>query len=1480
MPLFLHISTGLRYCCCLAFFLLANRGLMAQLKADFTMSQSGGCSPLSITFTNTSTGTSSNTIYSWDFGNGNSAAIANPGAIYTEEKTYTVTLTIKDGSQTASTTKQVTVYKKPTADFTASTAKECMPKPITFTSTADAGSGTISNYYWDFGDGNTQQGSGNSISHSYALVQKATVSLTVTNSFGCYHTISKKDIVDILPTLTASFSADKRILCRESDPVQFTNSSTGPGTLSYTWDFGDGATSNAVAPSHVFNKKGIYTVGLTVKSSEGCVAQNTQTGYLNVANYSTDFDAPVKACKNDLVTFINRGTPSPNYSTWSVDGQVYAYNNPYLYYQLRSAGTHTVTLTNTYGTCTESVLKQIQVNDVPDLRGFIAQPAGFCGAPMAVSFKDTTPGAVKWNWSFWTNINGDGSTLQAPSYTYNSDGVYSVFLEVTNADGCKSSILKSVAIPKPYVYITYTSSTSPSGLRSCGPLTVGFMANSSEPITQYKWAFGDGSSSTDPEPSHTFSTPGNYTIRLDYVTQNGCTGTAYYNEVVMNTMPKMDIVASETNSCVGSTIIFSVTPAQPGVYSYLWETGDGGVWSGGGPNGQYPHSYKAAGTYTIKLTARNSACDTVITKTDLIKINPPQPVIAATTRTCEGARGEITFTHASVGADNITWDFGDGNTLSTPGSQLEVKHTYTRSGIFPVKLTATANQCTANMNSAVTVYLKQQPTLTAMPPQICAERPLTYTISNLERNPFYVTWYDFYYFKKWEYDDGTEFTGTRDYYIDKNGLPFTGNLYYPDKSKTRIRAIVEATNSGCPDTTNFVVYSVQQGPQAGFEVLKDDQCFKETFMFRDTSKSFGSTIQSREWNFGDGFTSGQAGTVSHTYNSPGSYYVTLRVTDASGCTTSTGSFSKLVKVNGPKASFYTSETDVPLNTTVNFTNTTNTYNSPGTAYRWDFGNGVSSTQANPSYTFTTPGTYIVKMTATDPVGGCSSDAQPVTIIVRDFVPAFSFNTSTVTGRNCPPVLIRFTNNSINAIRVTWDFGDGITADNLYAPSHVYEKPGRYTVTLYVYGANGLTATHKREIIITQPEATMQADVAEGCIGHTPTLSALAKNTSRFTWDLGDGTVLTTTDTFTKHTYRTPGIYTPLLLMSDANGCTSASAPAGKIIIRPDPVVNINPAQPLICLGASTKLEASGGATYEWTPVTGLSAANIAAPMASPVNTTDYKVVVKDDIGCSSTGAVTVTVVQPQKILVSPDAEVCYGNSVTLTASGADLYNWIFNTSGLSNTNIANPVAKPLVNTTYTIRGTDKHNCFSDTAQVRVTVRPLPTVELGADVEVMAGTPVQMSPVYSTDVVSWSWTPAQYLSCGNCPAPLSKPMSQTKYTLTVGNQYGCKASDSMLIKMFCEESRVAIPNAFSPNNDGVNDVWMIKGISLIKHLVIFNRWGQKVFERSNFIASDRASCWDGIFNGYPAPPGTYVYLIEMECPSGGPFMKKGTVILTR
>jgi gliding motility-associated-like protein len=477
-------------------------------------------------------------------------------------------------------------------------------------------------------------------------------------------------------------------------------------------------------------------------------------------------------------------------------------------------------------------------------------------------------------------------------------------------------------------------------------------------------------------------------------------------------------------------------------------------------------------------------------------------------------------------------------------------------------------------------------------------------------------------------------------------------------------------------------------------------------------------------------------------------------------------------------------------------------------------------------------------------------------------------------------LVRLSNNSINSTSVKWDFGDGITADNINYPAHVYEKPGKYIITLYVYGPGGLTGTYLDSITIQQPTASLKVDKKLGCIGLVSTLKGTIKSATSFTWDFGDGTLLSNKDTIVSHQYNIPGIYQPALVLIDTNGCNSFVSLNESITIRKNPVITITPVAPLICRGQSVVLTANGGITYTWSPSKGLSNTGIAAPNASPDSNTLYRLTVKDDIGCSNKDSLLVTVVQKQKVKVSADTAICLGKTTQLIASGAAVYNWINITTGLSNTSIPNPVTGPVVNTTFTVTGSDVYKCFSDTARITVLVLPLPTVTIPPVQDILLGSPVPLLSNYTNDVVQWTWSPSDYLSCTNCPAPVSTPLAAITYHLLVKNNVGCTATAEVTLKLQCQESRVFIPSAFSPNNDGNNDLFSIKGISIVKHMIVFNRWGKPVYERSNYIASDRNNGWDGTYKGDLLPAGAYTYFAEMDCPSGGSFVKKGTVMLIR
>lgn len=221
----------------------------------------------------------------------------------------------------------------------------------------------------------------------------------------------------------------------------------------------------------------------------------------------------------------------------------------------------------------------------------------------------------------------------------------------------------------------------------------------------------------------------------------------------------------------------------------------------------------------------------------------------------------------------------------------------------------------------------------------------------------------------------------------------------------------------------------------------------------------------------------------------------------------------------------------------------------------------------------------------------------------------------------------------------------------------------------------------------------------------------------------------------------------------------------------------------------------------------------------------------------------------------PPTATC-GKNVSLKVSGADTYQWIGNTTGLNNTKIANPIAAPLTTTTYTVTGTDANKCFTDTADITVTVQPAPMVDAGLSTTILAGTPYQLNATSGNDVIKWNWSPPNYLSCNDWLAPRATPTQDELYTLTVTTAAGCTAFDTLSIKLFCSESQIYIPNVFTPDNDGINDLFSItgQGIRIINHLKIYNRWDELVFQHDNFVVGDKSGSWNGRYKGELAPPG--------------------------
>jgi len=181
-----------------------------------------------------------------------------------------------------------------------------------------------------------------------------------------------------------------------------------------------------------------------------------------------------------------------------------------------------------------------------------------------------------------------------------------------------------------------------------------------------------------------------------------------------------------------------------------------------------------------------------------------------------------------------------------------------------------------------------------------------------------------------------------------------------------------------------------------------------------------------------------------------------------------------------------------------------------------------------------------------------------------------------------------------------------------------------------------------------------------------------------------------------------------------------------------------------------------------------------------------------------------------------------------------------------------------------------------TDSIKVTVVPLPTATVCCDINIAQGEQASLTLVPSAAGYTYLWNPSSGLSCDSCPDPVASPSVTTWYYVNVKDSAGCYTIDSVLINVHIDCGEVFVPSAFSPNNDGENDILYVRGKCITTmYFIVFDRWGNKVFESKNM-----SDGWDGYYKGNPMNTGQYVYYLKANLLDGTTFEKKGDVTLVR
>ncbi len=1378
--------------------------IFAQLAADFTTTDGklGGCAPLAISFKNTTKGASANATYKWDLGNNNVSTLQHPGSVYTAEKTYQVTLTVTDGAATSSKTIAVTVYKKPIVNFVVENGFGCAPLTTTFKSTSTAGDGIISNYFWDFGDGIVAQDSSfSTIQHTYNFAKKAEIDLVVTNSFGCQNTIQKDNLVEIKNKAIANFTVNNTSLCNTQQKAQFNNTSNGPGNLIYSWSFGDGGVSTDKSPSYQYTQKGQFSVRLIVNSDFGlgCNHEITQNNLIKVADFSTDITVPSLICNGSSANFSAINIPTPTATQWAFSDNNFATasTNSSVSKTFTAAGVFTVRLINTYGICRDTVVKSLTVQAAPSLKGFLVSNTAICSAPAIMYFEDTTVSATQWNWNFNMAVSGATGNTKSPAYKYMQEGSYTVGLTVTNANGCKASTTKTIDIRKTAVNIQLVQSTSVNGLSGCPGFSISLAATPATFIKQYQWQFSDGFSTNLPQATHVFDSVGIHRVKLLYTSNSGCKDSVQFNSAIqVFQKPKANFSVSKSVVCGNNAVVFTNT-STPISTRWFWDYGDKNTAALSASNHTVSHKYLDSGFFNVRLVAVNGVCADTIDKLQAVKVLPPFTTIAGISNNCT-SRGDVLFTFTTRGGNKFEWDFGDGTKETIDGTPKPIRHTYSKSGNYTVKLTAYSDECTVEDGGVAQVLLKKEPVLTARKTIVCLNDSLNVTLANLDVNPTNLG----YNIVKIEDANGNLFAATNRPTAAKWTNVYIGNLSSISKGNHSIRFIIQSNQFNCFDTSNFINFKTT-GPIANFNIQTVTACYKEAVKFSDVSiADTNAPIKKWEWFFGDGKTNVQTekAAFQFQYNTPGLYNPTLKVTDTNGCFTINSTKYKSFVVKGPKAAFVYAPTAITPNVPVTFTNTSNTYGNTNTQFAWQFSVGKFNSNSNTTVVRTYNNSVVrdtVTLIVKDATSSCADTTKQVVVLKRMDLD-FTFTAEYISKNACPPLLANFTAKTTNVNAIAWKFGDNSTASNIATPSHTYHKPGIYKITMYGFGNNNVVDSITKEIEIKGPFATLFADSYLNCTPANLTLSATAKNATSFIWDFGDGTLSNiSTDTFASHVYNVAGVYKPSLIMKDSAGCSSIFEMNSVILMDSiNTKGKIDAVSKTLCNNGNILFTGNVNSignqklglnhAYSWLFANGMliDSSNMQSPLVqfSSIGKHPIALEMKTQGGCKATFVDTIVVKPSAKPSIVGVKNVCIDEALQLSGISSQkqdiTWNWTFENGNRSN--LQQPTAQIFTNTKSLNRIqliTSLNGCF-DTVSAQIQVFEKPTVQLTPkNAKICLGDSIKLT---AQNGNKYEWIQSKLTTPNN--VFYVAPTISTSYQVKVTNKNGCEAVDTAFIEV--------------------------------------------------------------------------------------------------
>lgn len=1089
-------------------------------QVNFSADTTSGCGPLTVQFTADAPGA---TNVFWDFGDNSSSINQDPIKVYTQPGVYTISLraVYASGAPIVTTkTAFIQVFGPPVAHFTSSIQQICAGTPIIFLDNSTQGTGNITQWQWNFGDGRVS--SQTSPIHTYRGKGVFTVSLEVIDVNGCSDIFTRPFHIKV-DKPDATFSYNNIFDC--SPPLTSNFTSRPNPNSTHVWLFGTGS-STQINPSYTFISPGLFNVLHIVTDANGCadtafIRDLVQVGQLNVQVRSSKskacIDSPIQFfCGSNLTSSVSWNFGPAG--TSNVCNPIVSFSTP---------GTYTINATLSFPNgCVIDGSTTVDILALPDI-SFYTPDTFACDPPLISNFTSTVAHAPAGSFYLWDfGDRSFPSNVQNPTHTYRLPGTFDVSLTVVTPDGCRDSIV----VPK----LVYIDELIPRfgaiPNEGCLPLDVDFAdySYSSSPITSLSWDFGNGLGGIGGTPSSFYPLRGDYTVKLYVENRAGCKDTLIKDPYVyVGDSVKANFGPRDTTTCGGLALQY-LDSSSGNITKWTWLFGDGNMKDSLDPL----HQFTDTGFLSVMLVVSDNGCKDTLEVDSAIYV---KPVIASVGGLFIGCDTPFvaTFFNSSKGGHIWHWKFGTGNSADTSNLK-DPQFVYYQEGSYLASLIAidTTTGCIDSMRR--TVQVETIDLLADIDTSFgCA--PLFVNFSGTSSHAIA---------QRWSFGDGIYANTINANHRYKQGGTFTTKL--------------QVWNSiGCTVDSSFEINSYQ--PNVSFHVQDTNGCAPFTPVWTNTT---GSPLPITRWQWDLGNVS-TANTFlpSPTY-SQGIYSVKLVATDSLGCSDSLYK-RHYIFATEPKASF-------TVNDTINCIGKPIIFRSTSTAQTlfltdWNFGDNMTSPVPVAIHSYAANGLFNATLTVTDSIG-CESVANQQ-ILIQD--PDVTLSASATTA-SCPPLLVNF-GGSVNSqhtfVRWEWDFGDGNTS-NSQSPTYIYTRPGVFTVTLRAYSSTGCvdSVVLVDYITVLGPDGILTFSPMTGCPGTDVSFSVVDSNTVNSSCDFGDGTLIQGMPRLTNFNriYQTPGVYKPILLLDDGNGCVLPIVSKDSIVIFPDPQANFTAQQTSVC----------------------------------------------------------------------------------------------------------------------------------------------------------------------------------------------------------------------------------------------------------------------------------------------------------------------------